>query len=49
MTKKIICPGVDEYMAPFMSFFHRSEGRALAESYVCGLLVDGAYISRTHV
>ena len=41
MTTEIICPGVDEYMAPFMSFFHRSEGRALAESYVSGLLMDG--------
>jgi len=28
-------------MVPFMRFFHRSEGRALAESYVCGLLMDG--------
>ena len=41
MTTEIVCPGVDEYMAPFMRFFHRSEGRALAESYVCGLLMDG--------
>ncbi len=41
MATEIICPGVDEYMAPFMNFFHRSEGRALAESYVSGLLMDG--------
>jgi len=41
MTTEILCPGIDEYMAPFMSFFRRSEGRALAESYVCGLLMDG--------
>ena len=41
MATEIICPGVDEYMAPFMRFFHRSEGRALAESYVSGLLMDG--------
>jgi SRSO17 transposase len=38
---KIICPGIDEYMAPFLRFFHRPEGHALAESYVCGLLIDG--------
>ena len=41
MTTEIICPSVDEYMAPFMRFFHRTEGRALAGSYVCGLLMDG--------
>jgi SRSO17 transposase len=41
MTNEIICPSIDEYMAPYMSFFRRSEGRALAESYVCGLLMDG--------
>ena len=38
---KIICPGIDEYMDQFMRFFHRPEGHALAESYVCGLLIDG--------
>ena len=37
----IICPGVDEYMAPFMGFFRNIRGHALAESYVCGLLMDG--------
>jgi len=41
MTIEIICPGIDEYMAPFYRFFHRSEGRALAGNYVCGLLMDG--------
>ena len=41
MRTEIICPGIDEYMAPFHRFFHRSEGRALAENYVCGLLMDG--------
>lgn len=41
MVTEIIYPGVDEYMAPFMNFFHRSEGRALAESHVSGLLMDG--------
>jgi SRSO17 transposase len=41
MATQIICSGIDEYMAPFMSFFQRSEGRALAESYVSGLLMDG--------
>jgi SRSO17 transposase len=41
MKTQIICPGVDEYMAPFMNYFRRSEGRALAERYVSGLLMDG--------
>jgi SRSO17 transposase len=41
MQTKILCPGINEYMAPFMGFFRRSEGRELAESYVSGLLMDG--------
>ena len=41
METEIIYPGIDEYMAPFKVFFRRSEGRALAESYVSGLLMDG--------
>ena len=41
MTTEIIYPGIAEYMAPFMKFFHRSEGRALAENYISGLLMDG--------
>jgi SRSO17 transposase len=41
MTTEIECPGIDEYMAPYMRFFHRSEGRGLATSYVSGLLMDG--------
>ena len=41
MVFEIMHPGVDAYMASFTRFFHRSEGRALAESYVSGLLMDG--------
>jgi len=41
MKTIITCPGVDEYMAPFMGFFRNIKGRALAENYVCGLLMDG--------
>ena len=41
MATEIKCPGLDEYMEPFMGFFHRSESRDLAECYVAGLLMDG--------
>ena len=41
METEIICPGIDEYMKPFLGFFHRSESRELAECYVTGLLMDG--------
>lgn len=42
MTRtQISCPGIDEYLAPFLGFFHRSESRELAECYITGLLVDG--------
>jgi SRSO17 transposase len=41
MKTEIICPGIGEYMKPFLGFFHRSESRELAESYVTGLLMDG--------
>lgn len=41
MNTEIICPGIDEYMKPFLGYIHRSEGRELAESYVAGLLIDG--------
>ena len=41
MRNEIICPSLEDYMAPFMSYFHRSEGRELAESYVSGLLMNG--------
>lgn len=41
MTSEIICPGIDEFMAPFYGYFHRSESRELAECYVTGLLMDG--------
>ena len=41
MNKVIDCPGIDEFLAPFQTYFHRSEGRELAESYVTGLLMTG--------
>jgi SRSO17 transposase len=41
MATEIECPGIDEYMEPFMGYFHRSESRELAECYVTGLLMDG--------
>jgi hypothetical protein len=41
MTREIICPGIDDYMKPFFSYFNRSESRELAENYVTGLLLDG--------
>ena len=41
MTREIICPGIDDYMKPFFSYFNRSESRELAENYVTGLLIDG--------
>jgi SRSO17 transposase len=41
MKAEIICPGIDEYMKPFLGYFHRSESRELAECYVTGLLMDG--------
>lgn len=41
MTKEIIFPGIEEYMAPYYGYFHRSESRELAECYLAGLLMDG--------
>ena len=41
MKTEIICPAIDEYMKPFLGYFHRSESRELAECYVTGLLMDG--------
>ena len=41
MNTEIICPGINEYMRPFLGYFHRSESRELAECYVTGLLMDG--------
>jgi SRSO17 transposase len=41
MTTVINCPGIDEFLAPFQTYFHRSESRDLAESYVTGLLMTG--------
>jgi SRSO17 transposase len=40
-TKTIECPGIDEYMLPFLPYFRRSESRELAECYITGLLLDG--------
>ncbi len=42
MATIIDCPGIDEFLAPFETYFRRSEGRELAESYVAGLLMTGA-------
>jgi SRSO17 transposase len=41
MTIQNIYPGIDDYLAPFLKHFHRSEGRDLAQSYVVGLMMDG--------
>lgn len=41
MTTEIIYPGIDEYLKPFLGYFHRSESRELAECYVTGLLMEG--------
>lgn len=41
MTTEIIYPGIEEYMAPYYGYFHRSESRELAECYLTGLLMDG--------
>lgn len=40
-TITIEYPGIDEYMAPFLPYFRRSESRELAECYITGLLMDG--------
>ena len=34
MTTPIVYPGIKEYLVPFAGYFHRSEGRALAQGYV---------------
>jgi SRSO17 transposase len=41
MTTEIVFPGIEEYMAPYYGYFHRSESRELAECYLAGLLMDG--------
>jgi len=41
MTQETIFPGIDDYLAPFFKYFHRSEGRDLTQSYVVGLMLDG--------
>jgi SRSO17 transposase len=41
MTPEIVFPGIEEYMAPYCDYFHRSESRELAECYLTGLLMDG--------
>jgi SRSO17 transposase len=41
MITTVTFPGIDEYMAPFSPYFHRSESRELAENYVTGLLMAG--------
>jgi SRSO17 transposase len=41
MKTEILFPGIEEYMAPYYGYFHRSESRKLAECYLAGLLMDG--------
>jgi SRSO17 transposase len=41
MTKDTDHPAIVEFMAPFLKYFHRNEGRELAQSYVVGLMMDG--------
>jgi SRSO17 transposase len=41
MKTEIIFPGIEEYMAPYYGYFHRSESRELAECYLAGLIMDG--------
>lgn len=41
MKTEITFPGIEEYMAPYHGYFHRSESRELAECYLAGLLMDG--------
>lgn len=41
MTKHLIFPGIEEYMTPFLRYFHRSESEELARCYVVGLLMEG--------
>jgi len=41
MITEIICPGIDEYMKPFLGYFHRSASRELAQCYINRLLMDG--------
>ena len=41
MTRETVYPGIDDYMARFLKYFHRSEGRDLAMSYVVGLMMEG--------
>jgi SRSO17 transposase len=40
MTTEIVFPGIEDYMAPYYGYFHRSESRELAECYLVGLLMD---------
>ncbi len=41
MNKETVYPGIDEYMAQFFKYFHRSEGRDLTMCYVVGLMMEG--------
>lgn len=41
MKTEIIFPGIEEYIAPYYGYFHRSESRELAECYLAGLIMDG--------
>ncbi len=41
MTKDTVHPGVVEFMAPFLKYFHRHEGRELPQIYMVGVRMDG--------
>src|SRR4030067_1096345 len=41
MTNQIIFQDIQDYLAPYAVFFHRSEGHQLARGYVVGLMMDG--------
>jgi len=41
MAHEITFPSVENYLAPYSSFFHRVEGIELANCYVTGLMMEG--------
>ena len=41
MTEQIVFQDLQDYLAPYAAFFHRSEGHQLAQCYLVGLMMDG--------
>ena len=41
MTRKVLFPGLTEYLAPYHPYFYRVESRETAECYLAGLMMDG--------